>query len=68
ARKSRRHVLYHRALPRPDQGWIHAVLREKPSQRHLFADRFKPKAGPELGRMGLTFLQSGSRISSYDPP
>ena len=37
-------------------------------QRQLRADRFKRNLGFEIWRMVFSFLHSGSRLSSCDPP
>jgi hypothetical protein len=68
ARKSCRHVLYRRALPSADLCRMNIVLLGQLSQRQLLADRFKRNLGLELRRMVLSFLHSGSLLSSCDPP
>ena len=63
-----RHVLYRRSFPGPDLRRMNAVFLGQLRQRHLLTDRFKRNLGFELWRMVLSFLHSGSLLSSCDPP
>ena len=47
---------------------MNAVFLGQLRQRHLLTDRFKRNLGFELWRMVLSFLHSGSLLSSCDPP